>query len=134
MNDSTPPRIIAVGHEPPPMDSTPAPSSNGRHKASKAKGRTTGERFNTLNAFVDFSLAELGRVEIAVWLLLYRDTRDGSARTSVEDLARRAGCNRRSVLRAIRQLEQRGLLQIVYRGGFGRGPSRYRVRPFVRDK
>src|SRR5262245_4321423 len=127
------PRIIPVGQEPPPMEGPePAPSGNGRQRhqggeRGKAKGKT-GERFAVLNAFVDFALAELSRAEIAVWLVLYRDTRDGTARTSYDDLARRAGLNRRTVGRAIRKLEQRGLVKIVHRGGLGRGVSRYHVR------
>ena len=49
----------------------------------------------------------LTRAEIAVWLILYRDTREGTARTSYDELARRAGLNRRNVGRAVRRLEQR---------------------------
>jgi hypothetical protein len=114
-----------------------APSSNGRqrHKGKnrgEAKGKT-GERFAVLNAFVDFALAELSRAESAVWLVLYRDTRDGTARTSYDDIAGRAGLNRRNVGRAIRRLEGRGLVKIVHRGGLGRGVSRYRVRGLPKD-
>jgi DNA-binding MarR family transcriptional regulator len=87
-----------------------------------------GERFAVLNAFVDFALAGLTRAEIAVWLVLYRDTRDGTSRTSYGDLARRVGINRRNVGRALRRLEARGLLTVVHRGELGRGVSRYHVR------
>jgi hypothetical protein len=132
------PRIIRVGEELPPMEGPePAPSS-GPHprppegKPAGAKGKAR-ERFAVLNAFVDFSLADLTRAELAVWLVLYRDTREGTARTSYEDLARRAGCNRRNVGRALRRLERRGLLNIVHRGGLGRGVSRYRVRGLPKD-
>ena len=137
----TPPRIIAVGEEPPPMDG-PAPSSNGKQpyqgdplpkgKQDSAKTKAR-ERFAVLNAFVDFALAAMSRREIAVWLVLYRDTKDGTARTSYDDLARRTGLNRRNVGRAVRQLEARGLVKIVHRGGLGRGVSRYRVRGLPND-
>ncbi len=136
--NGTPPRIIPVGEEPPPMEGPgPAPSSNGRqrHQAGvrdKAKGKP-GERFAVFNAFVDFSLGELSRAEIAVWLILFRDTRDGTARTSYDDLARRAGLNRRNVGRAVRQLEALGLVKVVHRGGLRRGVSRYRVRGLPKD-
>ena len=54
----TPPRIIAVGEEPPPMDQTPAGEHhhhNGKARG-KAKGKTkAGERFAVLNTFVDFA-------------------------------------------------------------------------------
>jgi hypothetical protein len=126
------PRIMAVGDEPPPMDGPNLAPSHHSHR-SKPKGKPdgakskAGERFGILNAFVDFAMADLSRAEIAVWLVLFRDTRDGTARTSYDDIARRAGCNRRNVGRALRRLEQRGLLKIVHRGGLRRGVSRYRV-------
>jgi DNA-binding transcriptional ArsR family regulator len=128
------PRIIPVGEEPPPMDG-PAPSSNGgKPKAKPAGGKAkAGERFALLNAFADFALADLSRGEIAVWLVLYRDTRDGTARTSYDDLARRTGLNRRNVGRALRLLESRGLVKVVHRGGMHRGVSRYRVRGLPND-
>jgi DNA-binding transcriptional ArsR family regulator len=133
-----PPRVIPVGGELPPMDD-PAPSSNGRQRhrdenrdKAKPKGKTA-ERFAVLNAFVDFELAELSRAELAVWLILYRDTRDGTARTSYDDLARRAGLNRRNVGRAVRRLEGRGLVRIVHRGGLRRGVSRYCVQGLPKD-
>ncbi len=126
------PGIIAVGEEPPPMDG-PNPAPPNHPHRGKPKGKPdgakskAGERFAVLNAFADFAMAELSRAEIAVWLVLFRDTRDGTARTSYDDIARRAGCNRRNVGRALRRLEQRGLLKIVHRGGIRRGVSRYCV-------
>jgi len=115
----------------------PQPAGRCRHRhrdgeRGKAKGKT-GERFAVLNSFVDFALAELSRAEIAVWLVLYRDTRDGTARTSYDGLARRAGLNRRTVGRALRQLERRRLVKVVHRGGLRQGVSRYRVRGLPKD-
>jgi hypothetical protein len=120
------------------MDPAPTPSSNGRQRhqsgdRDEPKGKT-GERFAVFNAFVDFALAELSRREIAVWLVLYRDTRDGTARTSYDDLARRAGLNRRNVGRAVKRLEQLGLLKVVHRGGLRRGASRYRVKGIQKER
>jgi hypothetical protein len=132
----TRPRILGVGEEPPAMgdgDNSPRRTRRTSTRDRKRKRKTAGDRFRVLNTFVDFSLAELSRVEIAVWLILYRDTRDGTARTSYDDLSRRAGCNRRSVTRAVRRLERLGLLRVVHRGGLRRGASRYRVRPLVKD-
>jgi predicted transcriptional regulator len=130
------PRIIPVGEELPPMEPrsdrsrkpTPGKASGPKEKPGK---RSAGERFRTLNTFVDFTLADLSRAEIAVWLILYRDTRDGTARTGIMDLARRAGCDRSTVFRALRRLERIGLVKIVHRGGLGKGVSRYRVRPLM---
>ena len=54
-------------------------------------------RFEILNAFVDGGMAGLSRAELAVWLILYRDTKpDGTARTSLDDLARRGGMDRQT--------------------------------------
>ena len=133
-----PPRIIPVGGELPPMDATPAPSSNGRRQRHQSGERSnpkgnTGERFAVLNAFVDFALSELSRGEITVWLVLYRDTKEGTARTSYDDLARRTGLNRRNVGRAVRRLEGRGLVRVVRRGGLRQGASCYRVRGLPKD-
>jgi predicted transcriptional regulator len=102
----------------------------GKPSGAKSKAR---ERFTVLNAFVDFALAELSRADLAVWLVLYRDTRDGTARTSYDDIARRAGLDRRNVGRALRRLEARGLVKTVHRGGLRRGASRYRVRGMPKD-
>lgn len=122
----------------------PMHQGNGSHRrhqgdTSKAKGkparRKTGNRFGVLNAFVDCTLAGLTRNEIAVWLVLYRDTKlDGTARTGQSDIARRAGISARSVRRGIEGLRQRGLVKRVYQGGIGRGASAYRIRPLPPDK
>lgn len=125
----------------PPMES---PSGSGRRhqdhpKAEdKAKGkasrRKTADRFAVLNAFVDFTLAGLTRNETAVWLVLYRDTRNGAARTGQTDISRRAGISARSVRRGIDGLRKRGLVKRVYQGGVGRGTSVYRVRPLPPER
>lgn len=131
---ATEPGILGVGEELPPMDGpeTAAPSAGGpkgKPRRGKARGGGAG-RFRTINDFADFTLRELDRAEIAVWLLLWRDTRpDGLARTAQSDLARRAGINRRTAVRAVKSLRRRGLLTRVYRGGLNRGMSVYRVHP-----
>jgi DNA-binding transcriptional ArsR family regulator len=122
--------VIPVGMEPPPLH--PPPSRERRPAAAesppKGKAATRG-RFKLLNAFVDFSARELRRNELLVWLILYRDTRDGVASTAQADLARRAGISKRTVIRTLRRLADLGLLTVVRRGGLRRGPSAYRVRP-----
>ena len=67
--------------------------------------------------------------EIVTWLILYRDTRDGKAKTSQADIARRAGISDRTVRRVIDALQRRGLLSVVRRGGLRQGPTTYRVHP-----
>jgi hypothetical protein len=109
------------------------PADEPRRRGTIGAGKQkAGERFGVVNAFVDFTLASLPRNAIAVWLVLWRDTRDGTARTSMAELARRAGCSTRTVVRVVKALESAGLVRVVYRGGFRRGPSRYRVRALDR--
>jgi hypothetical protein len=101
-----------------------SPSPRRGAPAAKPDGR-----FAVLNGFVDAELWELTRAEVAVWLVLYRDTKpDGTARTGQADLARRAGCDPRTVRRALATLKSRGLVEVLTKGRLGAGPSRYRVK------
>jgi len=128
----------------PPMNPAPRPARPSGRKATSGtatsgkatsgtandpKRKAAADRFGTLNAFVDCSLADLSRSEIAVWLLLYRDTRDGTARTSQENIAKRSGTSVRHVRKALASLTAAGLLTVVFQGGLNRGPSRFRVNP-----
>lgn len=125
--------IIEVGAELSPLDTDQRAASrgaNGRDKPGSSKPkqrRATGDRFAVLNSFVDVSLCGLRRPEIAVWLILFRDTRNGTARTGQADIARRAGISPRTVRRSIGRLKAAGLLRIVKRGGPNAGPSIYAV-------
>ncbi len=91
------------------------------------RGSPTGGRFELLNGFIDFDMGALTRGEVVVWMVLYRDARDGSSRTGQADVARRAGMSVRGVQKVIHKLEAKGLVAVVRRGGLGRGPSTYRV-------
>lgn len=110
----------------PPTDRPGKPTGVSRSRGKRNR-RATADRFGVLNAFVDCSLAGLSRSELATWLCLYRDTRNGTASTGQADIARRAGLSVRAVQKAIGRLCKRGLLVVVFRGGLNRGPSRYRV-------
>ena len=88
-----------------------------------------------LNAFVDTGMADLTRAELAIWLVLFRDTkRSGTARASLDDLARRAGIDRQTASRAVGKLVGRKMLQVLRRGGLNQGPSEYRVFPFPMER
>src|SRR5262245_65741732 len=94
----------------------------------KTTKRRSQLRFEILNAFVDTGMADLSRAELAVWLIVYRDTkRDGTARASLADLARRAGIDRQTASRTVGRLARRKMLQVIRPGGLNRGPSTYRV-------
>jgi hypothetical protein len=86
--------------------------------------------FETFNWFVDFGVRHLSRPEIAAYLVLLRDTRpDGTASTSYGDIATRGGMTRRSAIRAVRSLLNRGVVEVVRRGGRGIGSTTYCVLP-----
>jgi hypothetical protein len=136
------PRILPGCTVLPPMK----PATNGRHgptigepadsksgDKNKAK-KKTGDRFAVLNAFIDFTAGELDRGELTTWLILFRDTRDGVAKTSQGDIARRAGMSARGVRKAIGKLIGKGLVKIVVQGRIGKGPSTYRIRPLPPDR
>ena len=122
----------------PPMEPPrPRTASNNGKPTAKRAGKmpsATRNRFAVLNAFADFTLRTLDRTGVAVWLLLWRDTKaDGLAKTSQADLARRAGISDRTARRAIDRLQRAGLLSVVHRGGLRRGVSTYRVHPLTRE-
>lgn len=112
----------------PAMDVVPQKAPKRRYDPRRA---IAGERFRTLNTFCDFTLGGLSRAELAVWLLLWRDSRGEVARTALADLARRAGVTTKTVGRAVASLRERNLLVVVFRGGLRRGPSAYRVHPLA---
>ncbi len=109
------------------------PDGRDRGKAKGTAGRKAADRFAVLNNFVDFTAGTLNRGELLTWLVLYRDTKDGTAATSQADLARRTGLCRRTVVFALERLEAAGLLKRVHRGGLRRGTSRYRVLGLRKD-
>jgi hypothetical protein len=110
----------------PPLESTDRPPKRTPDRRNGRHGKAAG-RFAAFNTFADITACELSRSEILVWLVLFRDCRDGTVRTGQADIARRAKLARRTVGTAIGRLVGRGLLIVVYRGGLGRGPSRYRI-------
>jgi hypothetical protein len=128
-------RILPPGETLPPKRSPGEKGSDTRPRGRKAgKGQRRGrqrhtDRFAVLNAFLDVTAKTLSRAPGLAWLVLYRDTRDGVARTSIADLASRVGCDQRSAKRAIRLLVEKGLVEVVHRGGKWRGVSIYRVTP-----
>ena len=132
----TPSKVLPPGAVLPPLVTPDAgkggPTRPAGHKGGRTHARRSRRhsgRFAVLNGFVDARMGTLPRAAALTWVCLWRDTRpDGLARTAVTDLARRIGGDRRTVLRALRLLVDRGLLDVVRRGGLGRGPSAYRVK------
>lgn len=120
------PVIAGCGTLPPMLDDEPRTVTIA-DKAPKQSKQLTKDRFEVLNSFVDCSMVGLSKADVATWLVLYRDTRNGIAVTSQADIARRIGISDRAVRSSIGRLEKRGLLVVVRRGGLLQGPSKYRV-------
>lgn len=98
-----------------------------RSERSKRKPQSA-QRFETLNVFVDITMRELTPSEKIVWVVLYRDVRDGVVTVSQKDIAVRSGLTQSTVSQAINRLVKRGLVHVVRQGGFRKGLSTYRVR------
>ncbi|MCY3007683.1 MAG: helix-turn-helix domain-containing protein [Planctomycetota bacterium] len=111
----------------PPMSNPTQGNETSKAKGHKPSHKATRDRFAVLNEFVDLSLQGLTRAEIGTWLVLYRDTRNGTAKTSQGHIAKRLGVSSRSVRNAISKLADLGLLVVVYQGGLNKGLSVYRV-------
>jgi len=132
----TPSKVLPPGAVLPPLVTSDTDKGAPTRPAGRKPGKTHARgsrrhsgRFAVFNGFADGVMGTLPRAAALAWVCLWRDTKpDGLARTAVTDLARRVGCNRRNAVRALRLLADRGLLEVVRRGGLGRGVSTYRVK------
>ena len=133
-SNGRPPTLKGCSVLPPmePQTSRPAVSSTGKARETPKGTAATSNRFGELNAFVDCSMADLSRAELGTWLVLWRDTKNGTVRTSATDIARRIGASRRAVTGALAKLRKRGLLRLVHQGGLTGGVSVYRVQPLAK--
>ena len=137
MNNGTngrPPVLPGCSVLPPMEPPRTRPASTTNSKAGEKPKRTavTSNRFGELNAFVDCSMADLSRAEALTWLVLWRDTKNGTVRTSATDIARRIGASRKAVTNALAVLRKRGLLRLVHQGGLTGGVSVYHVEPLAK--
>jgi predicted ArsR family transcriptional regulator len=86
--------------------------------------------FEVFNGLVDSGIRYLHRSETHAYLVLLRDTKpDGLARVSFGDIATRCGISRRQAIRAVKELVERGVVEVVRRGGRDIGTSTYRIVP-----
>lgn len=85
-------------------------------------------RFQTLNDFVDHSARLVSTTAQAAWHVLFRDVKpSGQACMAHSQIAAKIGVKPRTVARALKQLEDQGLVTVVKRGGLNRGSNIYRV-------
>lgn len=136
--DNGRPRVLENCDVLPALDDSPSatprePKPSTRRKAKEK--RSSAGRFQSINAFIDVTMAGLTPAARSVWLILWRDTKPtGLAQTSQESLARRAGVTDRAVRTALQLLVSAGLLTVVHRGSLRAGASIYRVRPLAPER
>ena len=94
---------------------------------SVVRSTKSQERFKMLNRFIDDIMGSLSPSQVKVWLCLYRDSRDGVAKSAQAYIAKRCGLKRPTVSTTITELEQLGLVETIHQGGVNRGLSWYRV-------
>ena len=93
-----------------------------------------GNRWNELNQFIDITMRGLKPRQVAVWLTLFRDSRNDVASVSQVYIAERCGLRRPTVSTAIKELEALGLVTTIHTGGVGRGVSKYRVQNIIHPR
>jgi hypothetical protein len=109
----------------------PTRRRGGSTRQEPTSSRGTNERWRTLNTFVDLVARHLSPVEIAVWMVLFRDCRDGTVKASQRNLASRSGASERSSVRAMRRLRDTWLVEVV-KASKGKGEAsiyRLEARP-----
>ncbi len=111
-----------------PLAARAATSKPAATKPAATKPAPAGAgRWQTYNEFVDVTMRELSEAELRVWLILFRDVRDGLARAGMSDIARRAGLSRRGVVKAVGGLKKRRLIEVASRGSVNGSTNAYRV-------
>lgn len=127
-------RVLPPGSTLPSLETSEAvgaaaskPRAGSASRSQKRRSQGQRKRFATVNSFVDCRMRDLPRAAVAVWVALWRDERDGDSRTAMSDLARRVGCDKRTICRAIKRLRRDGLLEVVRKGGLSAGPNVYKV-------
>jgi predicted transcriptional regulator len=101
--------------------------------AQSPERRKSQLRFETLNAFVDFGAvqANLTPAGVCVWLALWRFANpDGTTMVSTDKIAACFNLNKRTVLRALKELKRQKMIKVLARGGINRGASKYVIRGF----
>ncbi len=112
----------------PPETNGDGHGANGKTTTGKVRKPASIARFTTMNEFIDLSARNVDTTAQAVWFVLFRETKpNGAACISFGQIAERIGASRRTVIRAVKHLENAKLISVVKRGRMNEGPSTYRV-------
>lgn len=93
----------------------------------KGKKRKAGERFATLNAFTDATMRTLTPAQIAVWVILFRNERNGTTSRSVRQIATDGGLSLSGAHQSLASLIEAGLVEILQRARHRDEATTYRI-------
>ncbi len=99
--------------------------SKKQHKAPVTE--TTTRWWQFLRCFVDNGVPKVSAGAVAVWLVLFVQSRDQRVILSIEKIATRTGYSTRSVRRFVDELVEAGILIRTSRGNRIKGPTAYRL-------
>lgn len=113
----------------PLSESIPAAKAPGyQHAAKRAAYSKQRERFGKHREFMQTQSRNCKPTAVLVWCALWDEERDWLVKgMSEKTLARYLGRGVRTIERAIAELEEKGYIRIVKRGGIGKGASVYEL-------
>ncbi len=126
---------LATGSE--AADDAREPGAGSMAKKPKPKPAASprkGDRWQTLNQFVDVIAPHLSGAERWVWFFMFRHARGGIAELSERGLAKAAGLNKDTAGEAVRRLVALGLVWEVFKSGAPGAASKYGIHPTPASK
>jgi hypothetical protein len=111
-----------------PTDSPTKPGEPTASAGDKPQPRK-GDRWATLNSFVDVIAPRLTLAERAVWLVMFRYSRNGVCDTSERAIATQAAIDKASAGRALRRLVELRLVWALFKSNRKGTSSRYGIHP-----
>lgn len=104
-------------------------NANGtaRVKAKPQPQARNGDRWATFNAFMDHIAPRLTLAERAVWLVMFRNARDGMCETTVRMLATAANVSISTTQAALNRLHTIGLVRPIWKSRDRAKASRYGI-------
>jgi hypothetical protein len=103
------------------------PSQPAQAPSQQGEPNRLEQKIKLLNRFVDETLIGLEPLTALLWVVLYREARNGVAEISHGQLAEIMGVSDRTICRHIEVLIANRLLRKLKTGGYGRGCNRYQL-------
>ena len=103
------------------------PSQPAQAPSQQGEPNRLEQKIKLLNRFVDETLIGLEPLTALLWVVLYREARNGVAEISHGQLAEIMGVSDRTICRHIEVLIANRLLRKLKTGGYGRGCNKYQL-------